>query len=201
MKAGYEGTAVDTEVDHTLYRTLLSAFPEAVIEDPGVTEETRSMLAEARDRLSWDLPVEGLADLDALPWEPRWINVKPSRFGTVESLFETIAYCLENDIRMYGGGQFELGVGRGQIQALAALFYLAPGVYNAGTPQYAPSQLRFRMRYSGIDRGTARGRTGTRSDETVSPLQPPDVARVGVTGWRASFRRRVGDEGFNHHTT
>ena len=38
---------------------------------------------------------------------------------------------------MYGGGQFELGVGRPQIQELAALFYpdgpndVAPGAYNA----------------------------------------------------------------------
>ncbi len=136
LKAGYEGTAVDTEVDPVLYRTLLSAFPEAVIEDPGMSEETRPLLAEASDRLSWDLPVEGLADVDALPWEPRWLNVKPSRFGTVESLFETVAYCLERDIRMYGGGQFELGVGRGQLQALASVFYpdgpndVAPRAYN-----------------------------------------------------------------------
>ncbi len=136
LKAGYEGTEVDTEVDPLLYRTLLSAFPEAVIEDPGVTEETRSMLAEAQDRISWDLPVERLSDLDTRPWEPQWINIKPSRFGTVESVFETISHCLENDIRMYGGGQFELGVGRGQIQALASLFYpegpndVAPRAYN-----------------------------------------------------------------------
>ena len=146
LKAGYEGTEVDTEVDPVLYRTLLSAFPAAVIEDPGVTGETRSMLAEARDRLSWDLPIEGLVDLDALPWEPQWINIKPSRFGTVKSLFETVAYCLENDIRMYGGGQFELGVGRGQIQALASVFYpegpndIAPGVYNEPeVPETLPS--------------------------------------------------------------
>ena len=136
LKSGYEGTEVDTDIDPVLYRTLLSAFPEAVVEDPGVNEETRTMLGEARDRLSWDLPIEGLDDLHTRPWEPRWINVKPSRFGTVESLFETIAYCLENDVTMYGGGQFELGVGRGQIQALASLFYpdspndVAPGAYN-----------------------------------------------------------------------
>ena len=41
---------------------------------------------------------------------------------------------------LYGGGQFELGVGRGQIQALASLFYadsandVAPGSYNAPEP-------------------------------------------------------------------
>jgi hypothetical protein len=136
LKAEYEGTEVDGAVDSVLYRTLLSAFPGAVIEDPGVSEETRSLLAEERDRLSWDLPIESLEDLEALPWKPRWLNVKPSRFGTIESLFETVAYCLENDVRMYGGGQFELGVGREQIQALASLFYpegpndVAPRAYN-----------------------------------------------------------------------
>ena len=41
---------------------------------------------------------------------------------------------------MYAGGQFELGVGRAQIQALASLFYpggpndCAPGGYNAPEP-------------------------------------------------------------------
>jgi hypothetical protein len=42
---------------------------------------------------------------------------------------------------MYGGGQFELGVGRGQIQHLASLFHpegpndTAPGGYNAVAPE------------------------------------------------------------------
>ena len=41
---------------------------------------------------------------------------------------------------MYGGGQFELGVGRGQIQYLASLFHpdtpndVAPGGYNVAPP-------------------------------------------------------------------
>jgi hypothetical protein len=42
---------------------------------------------------------------------------------------------------MYGGGQFELGVGRRQIQTLASTFYAdgpndtAPGEYNRGAPR------------------------------------------------------------------
>jgi hypothetical protein len=74
--------------------------------------------------------------VQALPWEPRWLNIKPSRFGTVESLFGTIDFARKRDIELYGGGQFELGVGREQVQALAALFYpdgpndVAPGGYN-----------------------------------------------------------------------
>jgi hypothetical protein len=42
---------------------------------------------------------------------------------------------------MYGGGQFELGPGRAQIQMLASLFYadgpndVAPADYNVGDPR------------------------------------------------------------------
>ena len=77
--------------------------------------------------------------VEALPFDPEWLNIKPSRFGTVESLLETIAHCEAHDVALYGGGQFELGVGRGQIQTLASLFYpdapndVAPGAYNAAS--------------------------------------------------------------------
>ena len=58
------------------------------------------------------------------------------RFGRPEALFETIEYCLTNDIRMYGGGQGENAVGREHLLALASLFYaetpndIAPSGYN-----------------------------------------------------------------------
>jgi len=67
--------------------------------------------------------------------------VKPSRFGTAARLLECIEACDERGIQMYGGGQFELGVGRRHIQVLASLFYpegpndVAPGEYNAGEPR------------------------------------------------------------------
>ena len=137
LKGQYEGTSVDGSVDPALYRRVLEAFPDAVIEDPAWTDATRPVLEPARDRIAWDAPITGLASIHERPFEPAWLNIKPSRFGTVESLLETIAYCETNDISMYGGGQFELGVGRGQIQALSSLFYsngpndIAPGGYNA----------------------------------------------------------------------
>jgi hypothetical protein len=73
--------------------------------------------------------------------EPRFLNVKPSRFGTVRGLLDAIDHCRARGITMYGGGQFELGQGRAQIQALASLFYgdapndVAPGDYNVGGPR------------------------------------------------------------------
>ncbi len=51
------------------------------------------------------------------------VNVKPSRFGSLRALMEAYDYCEERGIRIYGGGQFELGPGRGQIQYLASLFH------------------------------------------------------------------------------
>jgi len=137
LKGHYEGTSVDNEPDPDLYRRVAEAFPDAVLEDPGVTDATRPVVEAARERLSWDAPVTGVESVESLPYEPRWLNVKPSRFGTLASLLETVAYCEERDIRLYGGGQFELGVGREQIQVLASLFYpeapndVAPGGYNA----------------------------------------------------------------------
>jgi hypothetical protein len=99
------------------------------------------VLSGAEHRLSFDAPIHSLADLDALPLEPHWLNIKPSRFGTVRGLFETIEACEERGIKLYGGGQYELGPGRPQIQRLASVFYpegpndVAPSAYNEGEPR------------------------------------------------------------------
>jgi hypothetical protein len=79
-------------------------------------------------------------DIEALPFPPRTINSKPSRFGTLERLLGVYDYCAERGIGIYGGGQGELGVGRGQIQYLASVFHpdtpndVAPSGYNLADP-------------------------------------------------------------------
>jgi hypothetical protein len=136
LKAAYEGTTVDNPPDPDLYELVIDGFPDAILEDPGLTDETRALVESVRDRVSWDAPITGVESVEALPFEPSWLNVKPSRFGTLESLFETVEYAERHGIAMYGGGQFELGVGRGQVQALASLLYhdgpndVAPRAYN-----------------------------------------------------------------------
>ncbi|HEY1367294.1 MAG TPA: hypothetical protein VGF23_09280 [Gaiellaceae bacterium] len=141
LKAYYRGTGVDLEPDPKLYSAVVELFPDAVIEDAWLEGPARQALNGAEERLSFDAPVHSLADLEALPVEARWLNVKPSRFGTLERLLECIEACHERGIRMYGGGQFELGPGRPQIQKLASVFYpdgpndTAPGVYNESDPQ------------------------------------------------------------------
>ena len=153
LKGLYEGTDVDSPADPAFYRRVVEGFPEAVIEDPRLTDETRGLFAGHEGRVSWDYPITGVESIQNLAFEPRWLNVKPSRFGTVESLFDSIEYALERDVRLYGGGQFELAVGREHIQTLASLFYadspndVAPGEYNdpelsdelPGSPLVAPT--------------------------------------------------------------
>ena len=141
LKAYYRGTVVDLEPDPGLYARVVELFPDVVIEDASLDGECGRVLRGQEKRLSFDAPIHSVADVRALPVEPGWMNIKPSRFGTVERLLECIEHCDESAIRLYGGGQFELDVGRRQIQALASLFYpdgpndVAPSEYNAGGPR------------------------------------------------------------------
>lgn len=136
LKGYYSGTPVDVETDPDLYSRLIEAFPDAWLEDPDVDEETRPILDPVADRITWDAPIHSVADIEATPWKPRMVNIKPSRFGTLEELFAAYHYCEREGIGAYGGGQWELGPGRGQIQYLASLFHpdtpndTAPSGYN-----------------------------------------------------------------------
>ena len=140
LKGLYSGTVVDSTPDPELYRRVAEAFPEAWIEDPALTAETDPILEPYRDRITWDANIHSVADIEALPFAPRMVNIKPSRFGPLRELFTAYAFCEERGIGMYGGGQFELGVGRGHIQYLASLFHpdtpndVAPAGYNQPEP-------------------------------------------------------------------
>jgi hypothetical protein len=141
FKAYYSGTPVDVVPDPALYGAVVELFPDAVLEDASLDGECGVVLRGQEGRLSFDAPIHSVADVRALPVEPGWMNIKPSRFGTIERLLECIEHCDAGGIQMYGGGQFELGVGRRLIQVLASLFYpdgpndVAPREYNAGDPR------------------------------------------------------------------
>jgi L-alanine-DL-glutamate epimerase-like enolase superfamily enzyme len=140
FKGYYHGSIVDQPADPELYRRVVEAFPDAWIEDPALTPETDAVLAEHRERFSWDAPIHSIADIQALRYPPRMVNIKPSRLGGVRSLLDAYDYCAERGIGNYGGGQFELGVGRGQNQYLASLFHadapndVAPTGFNLPDP-------------------------------------------------------------------
>jgi L-alanine-DL-glutamate epimerase-like enolase superfamily enzyme len=146
FKGFYSGSIVDQPADPLLYRRVAEAFPEAWIEDPLLTPETDAVLAADRDRFSWDAPIHSIADIQALPYPPRMVNIKPSRLGGLRNLLDAYDFCAASAIGNYGGGQFELGVGRGQIQYLASLFHpdapndVAPAGFNLpDTPPDLPS--------------------------------------------------------------
>jgi L-alanine-DL-glutamate epimerase-like enolase superfamily enzyme len=137
FKGAYKGTPVDVDTDPGFYRRIAEAFPEAWLEDPDLTvPEADAALERYRDRVTWDAPIHSVEDIEGLAFQPRTVNVKPSRFGSVRALFAGYDYCDARGIEMYGGGQSELGVGRGQIQLLAALFHpegvndIAPSGYD-----------------------------------------------------------------------
>jgi hypothetical protein len=159
FKGFYSGTVVDQPPDPTLYRRVVEAFDEAWIEDPALTPETEPVLEPHRERFSWDAPIHSIADIESLPYPPRMVNIKPSRLGGLRNLLDAYEYSRERGIGNYGGGQFELGPGRGQIQYLASLFHadapndVAPSAFNlpsppAGLPisplEPQPSQTGFR---------------------------------------------------------
>jgi hypothetical protein len=141
FKGAYKGTPVDVGTDPVLYQRIVDAFPDAWLEDPDLDDpEARAILEPHRDRVTWDAPIHSVADITGRLWPPRTVNLKPSRFGPVRALFDAYDHCAAHGMGAYGGGQFELGPGRGQIQYLAALFHpdapndIAPGGYNAREP-------------------------------------------------------------------
>ncbi len=123
FKGLYEGTIVDQPADPALYARVIDAFPHAWIEDPKLTPEIDELLKAHRDRITWDANIHSIADIEALPFAPRMVNLKPSRLGGIQPLFDAYDYTAERGIGAYGGGQFELGVGRGHIQYLASIFH------------------------------------------------------------------------------
>jgi len=124
FKGAYKGTVVDVETDPELYRACAEAFPDAWLEDPDLTDAGADAALEPyRDRITWDAPIHSVADVEGLAYAPRCLNCKPSRFGPVHRLLDFYDFAAANGIALYGGGQSELGVGRGQIQLLASLFH------------------------------------------------------------------------------
>jgi hypothetical protein len=142
FKGAYKGTRVDTPTDPGLYRRVAEAFPDAWLEDPDLEDAgARAALAPFEDRITWDAPIHSVPDILSRRVLPRTVNLKPSRFGSVRALLEAYDFCAGRGMGAYGGGQYELGAGRGQIQLLAALFHpdgpndIAPGGYDALEPE------------------------------------------------------------------
>ncbi len=157
FKGQYRGTTVDAPPDADLYRRVAEGLPHAWLEDPGLTPETEAVLEPHVERVTWDAIVHSVEDIESLRWPPKTVNVKPSRFGSVERLFAAYDYCEAHEIGAYGGGQWELGPGRYQIQLLASIFHpetpndVAPRAFNLEPQQGLPaSPLEVEPRQTGF---------------------------------------------------
>jgi hypothetical protein len=140
FKGQYGFEVTDPEALVALYDHVLTAFPDAYLEDPHDRPEIAQLLGDHLERVSYDSPIRSSEDIGATPLAARVVNVKPSRIGSLCPLFEVYARCARERRPMYGGGMGELGVGRGQIELLAALFHadapndVAPSAYNLDDP-------------------------------------------------------------------
>jgi L-alanine-DL-glutamate epimerase-like enolase superfamily enzyme len=150
LKALYTGDWADNDYPPTLYEAIGHGLPHALIEDAKLDAESLDALDEdALGRLAWDYPITAPEDVPGLErstasfsdLRPAAINIKPSRFGTLERLLETIALCDREGIPCYAGGQYELGIGRTHVQSIASLCFpdgpndCAPVMFHAATPQ------------------------------------------------------------------
>ena len=151
-----------------MYRVVLAAFPARCSRTRTSCREVEALLAPGRDRVSLDAPIRRAADVgDAA-------RSTSSRRGSAacSRCFEIYEWCAANGVAMYGGGMGELGVGRGQIELLAALFHpdtpndVAPSAFNA--PELAAG------------RPAARARSVARRDARAAGL-PALSARDGVS--------------------
>ena len=126
FKAFYKGTPVDVAADPELYARVVRRFPDAIVEDAALKVDTceaarrRPLSASAGTRRSTP---------------GRRLMAGPPRSTSALSEHQAVALrdaaraarvhraAQQRGIALYGGGQFELGAGVAQIQALASLFY------------------------------------------------------------------------------
>jgi hypothetical protein len=143
-----------------MYERVIAAFPDALLEDSHDLPEVADLLKPEADRISYDAPIQSVADLEATPLPPRAVNIKPCRVGDLRSLFDVYAACEARRLITYGGGMGEIDVGRGQIQLLASIFHadapndVAPSGYNVDMPaaDLPPSPLPARPAPTGFRR-------------------------------------------------
>ena len=90
FKGHYTGTIVDQGADPALYRRVIEGLPGIWLEDPKIDDGTRPILEEVSSQVTWDAIIHSVEDIEALPWPPKTVNVKPSRFGSIERLFARV---------------------------------------------------------------------------------------------------------------
>jgi hypothetical protein len=174
FKSFYTGSPVDNPSDPVQYRLVSETFPGTVLEDPALDGPAREVLRGQEGRFSFDAPVHSWEDVEAITervaavcgpecdgFALRQLNIKPSRFGSLSALLYCVGRAQAAGMVLYGGGQFELGIGRDQIQALASLLYaegpndVAPREYHGDAHPDVPGSPLVPLEYQGAGFGFA----------------------------------------------
>ena len=148
FKGQYRAPSSTTPPDPELYARVLRALPDAWIEDPHADPaRSTAVLEPHRERITWDAPIHSRRRHRGAALGRRgWSTSSRRASGPLRELLAAYEHCEAHGIGMYGGGQFELGPGRGQIQYLASLFHadgpndVAPGGYNDPDPRRRPAR-------------------------------------------------------------
>ena len=174
FKAFYEGSPVDNPPDAEQYRLVSETFPGTLLEDPALEGPAREALRGQEGRFSFDAPIHSWQDVEAVTARVAAVcdpgcdgfvlgnlNIKPSRFGSLSALLDCVERAQAAGMVLYGGGQFELGVGRDQIQALASLLYaggpndVAPREYHGDAHASVPPSPLVPLKSQGAGFGFA----------------------------------------------
>ena len=184
FKGLYTGTVVDQPPDPVLYRRVVEAFPDAWIEDPDADARDRrgARAAPRPDHLGRADPLDRRHRGAAVPAADGQHQAVAVR-RPAQRCCDAYDYCAERGIGAYGGGQFELGAGRGQIQYLASLFH--PDTPN----DVAPTRLqRARRRRRACRRARSRRR---RRRPASAGADATSVALRGFAGIAANALTRA----------
>ena len=170
FKGLYVGSIVDQPADPVLYRRVVEAFPDAWIEDPEAHRGDRRDPAPPPrpHHLGRAHPLRRRHRGPALPAADGQRQALAPRAAALA--LRRLRVLRERGIGMYGGGQFELGPGRGHIQYLASLFH--PDTPN----DVAPGGLQ-RPRRAGGAAGEPAG-TGSARDRLPLGLARPQASRA-----------------------
>ena len=192
LKGFYRGTPVDVVTDPELYRMVIEAFPDAWIEDPDVTDETRPILEPVSDRVTWDAPIHSVADIEARALAAADGQHQAVALRPAAATFRHLRLVRARGVRGYGGGQTELGVGRDHIQYLASLFH--PDTPNDTAPAASTTlscpRACPRARWSRASRRPASAGSSDRGVPAPPGGQTADEMARRVAGFLSEARRR-----------
>jgi hypothetical protein len=202
MKGCYRNTNVAMDVEAGLYRRVIHGLPEAWIEDPALEDSTVGLLERHRDRSAGTNRSTRSPTSSRCRGRPAMLNLKPSRFGSVQAVFDIYEYCAAHGIGAYSGGMFEQGPGRGQLQYLASLFHpdapndVAPAGHNLQSPSrdlpHSPLRRSHTRPASAGGHTTGAGPSESRSAKRLrsgrprprfrNPMNPMEVSRISSHG-------------------